>query len=57
MKNALKVTLRILGGLIGITCIAFALFPIDMMTTQSIVVFILIGIIFLFYGLTGKSSF
>jgi len=54
-RSKIKIILRVLGILLGASSIAFAVFPVAM-STANIVVFLFVGVIFIAYGLTGKSS-
>jgi uncharacterized membrane protein HdeD (DUF308 family) len=54
-KGNRKTVLRVLGFILGLLLLGFAIFPIAM-PTSTVVVFYLIGFVFLAYGITGKSS-
>jgi len=53
-ENILKISLRVISGILGLLLIIFAIFPIAMSYT-SIVVFLFMGVVFLVYAITGKS--
>ncbi len=61
-SNTIKLILRTLGVLLGILSISVAIdlyfnpYQDDALEKMNIITFIIMGIIFILYGITGKSS-
>ena len=59
-QGTLKVLLRLLGAVLGFICILFGVLSL-VLSLKSIsllnsITFVIMGMIFMFYGFTGKST-